>query len=326
MASQSSAYTDPMDAFNFDKPMYEYFTPLRLRPGAQKKLPGYHAELVCFTPWVNGDPPSSIKCLTLNANYGLMAYGNGSGLVIVDIVQNVCLINMGTADIYGSVDPFQRMPKSPRPGDGTSPSDFITRIDLSNYSGITPDKSSSDQAANEKDKLIPTQKDVARVKSPNPALKKAGGSSAEESSFSKSLSSSVNSLDQIISSEGVSAVEFVDTFANKNDYTLNACAMVGTTMGSVVNIIISLPDRGDPRTSEPVVVSPSGSLFRIRGSVLTMAFFDCSAHALNIREDEPLENVKPTNKGAVHVLNLLANRVSQQGSQQGPQQGYLQGS
>ena len=45
-------------------------------------LQGYHAELVCFTPWVNGDPPSLIKCLTLNANYGLMAYGNNSGLVI----------------------------------------------------------------------------------------------------------------------------------------------------------------------------------------------------------------------------------------------------
>ena len=39
VASQSSAYTDPMDAFNFDKPTYEYFTPLRLRPGAQKKIP-----------------------------------------------------------------------------------------------------------------------------------------------------------------------------------------------------------------------------------------------------------------------------------------------
>ena len=46
VASQSSAYTDPMDAFNFDKPTYEYFTPLRLRPGAQKKAAGYHAELV----------------------------------------------------------------------------------------------------------------------------------------------------------------------------------------------------------------------------------------------------------------------------------------
>ena len=54
--------------------------------------------------------------------------------IVVDIVQNVCLINMGTADIYGSVDPFQRMPKSPRPGFGDgSPSDFIQRVDLSNY-------------------------------------------------------------------------------------------------------------------------------------------------------------------------------------------------
>ena len=128
---ESSAYVDPMDAFNFDKPTYEYTTPLRLRPGAQKKSPGYHAELVCLTPWVNGDPPSAIKCLTINANFGLMAYGNGSGVVIVDVVQFVCLLNMGTADLYGSMDPFQRMPKSPRP-DG-SPSDFIQKVDLSNY-------------------------------------------------------------------------------------------------------------------------------------------------------------------------------------------------
>jgi syntaxin-binding protein 5 len=265
-----------MDAFNFDKPAYEYFTPLRLRPGAQKKIPGYHADLVCFTPWVNGDPPSLIKCLTLNANYGLMAYGNNSGLVIVDIVQNVCLINMGTADIYGSVDPFQRMPKSPRPGFGDgSPSDFIQRVDLSNYSQCNEDKKEKETEKNEKDKLLPTQKDVARVKSPNPGKLNKAGSSGEDTSFSKSLSSSVNSLDQLISCEGVTAVEFVDTFATKNDYTLHACCIVGTSLGSVVMIIISLPDRGDPRLSEPVVVSPSGSLFRIRGPVMTMAYFDC---------------------------------------------------
>ena len=50
VASQSSAYTDPMDAFNFDKPTYEYFTPLRLRPGAQKKLPvGFFRIINCFS-------------------------------------------------------------------------------------------------------------------------------------------------------------------------------------------------------------------------------------------------------------------------------------
>ena len=64
-----------------------------------------------------------------------MAYGNSSGLVIVDIVQSVCLLNMGTSDLYGSMDPFQRMPKSPRPpnSDGC---EEIVRVDLSNYSQV----------------------------------------------------------------------------------------------------------------------------------------------------------------------------------------------
>ena len=31
-----------------------------------------------------------------------MAYGNMAGLVIVDIVQHLCLLNMGTADLYGA--------------------------------------------------------------------------------------------------------------------------------------------------------------------------------------------------------------------------------
>ena len=50
---------------------------------------------------------------------------------LLKVVQKVCLLNMGTADLYGSLDPFQRMPKSPRP-DG-SPSDYIQKVDLSNY-------------------------------------------------------------------------------------------------------------------------------------------------------------------------------------------------
>jgi len=90
---------------------------------------------VCLTPWVNGEAPSPIGCLSVNSSFGLMAYGNGSGLVIVDIIQNVCLLNMGTADLYGSTDPFHRMPKSPRPLDA-SPMQEIVRVDLSNYSQV----------------------------------------------------------------------------------------------------------------------------------------------------------------------------------------------
>ncbi len=66
VASQSSSYTDPVDGFNFDKPQYEYFCPLRVRAGSQRKTPGYHAELICFTPWVNNEAPSPISCLTLS--------------------------------------------------------------------------------------------------------------------------------------------------------------------------------------------------------------------------------------------------------------------
>ena len=33
---------------------------------------------------------------------------------------------------------------------------------------------------------------------------------------------------------GVTTVEFADTFATKNDYTLNACALVGTSLGKTI--------------------------------------------------------------------------------------------
>lgn len=51
-----------------------------------------------------------------------MAYGNETGLVIVDIVQKVCLLNIGTPDLYGAQDPYSRAPRSPKRGplpDGT---------------------------------------------------------------------------------------------------------------------------------------------------------------------------------------------------------------
>lgn len=43
-----------------------------------------------------------------------MAFGTVTGLVIVDIMQKTCLLNMGTPDLYGSADPYQRTPRSPK--------------------------------------------------------------------------------------------------------------------------------------------------------------------------------------------------------------------
>lgn len=54
-----------------------------------------------------------------------MAYGNESGIAVVDIVQKTCVLSMGTPDLYGSADPYQRVPRSPkRGGQPAAPSDF----------------------------------------------------------------------------------------------------------------------------------------------------------------------------------------------------------
>lgn len=43
-----------------------------------------------------------------------LAFGTTNGLAIVDYLQKTCLLNMGTPDLYGSADPYQRTPRSPR--------------------------------------------------------------------------------------------------------------------------------------------------------------------------------------------------------------------
>lgn len=45
-----------------------------------------------------------------------MAYGNEAGIVIIDIEQKVCLLNVGSPDLYGAQDPYSRAPRSPKKG------------------------------------------------------------------------------------------------------------------------------------------------------------------------------------------------------------------
>ncbi|XP_075228218.1 syntaxin-binding protein tomosyn [Lycorma delicatula] len=96
------------------KSSLEYKLPVRVKAGPQKKPAGFQAYLVCITPIINEDVPGPITALTINSSYGLMAYGNESGIVIVDIVQKCSLLNIGTPDLYGSADPYQRVPRSPK--------------------------------------------------------------------------------------------------------------------------------------------------------------------------------------------------------------------
>lgn len=45
-----------------------------------------------------------------------MAYGNVAGIVVIDIEQKVCLLNVGSPDLYGAQDPYSRVPRSPKKG------------------------------------------------------------------------------------------------------------------------------------------------------------------------------------------------------------------
>lgn len=43
-----------------------------------------------------------------------LAYGNESGLVIVDIVQKISLFVLNTSDVGSGADPYQRVLRSPK--------------------------------------------------------------------------------------------------------------------------------------------------------------------------------------------------------------------
>lgn len=49
-----------------------------------------------------------------------LAYGNESGIVVVDIVQKISLLNIGSPDLYGAQDPYSRAPRSPKRSDNSA--------------------------------------------------------------------------------------------------------------------------------------------------------------------------------------------------------------
>ncbi|XP_060801517.1 syntaxin-binding protein 5 isoform X4 [Amyelois transitella] len=97
-----------------------------------------------------------------------------------------------------------------------------------------------------------------------------------DSSFSRSRSSSISSLENI-TQEGIQCLAFADSYTKKSDpTTLLPTLWIGTTQGSVMTMMISLPE-ADLRHTQPVVISSSGGpLFRLKGSILTMSFLDCN--------------------------------------------------
>ncbi|XP_072187425.1 syntaxin-binding protein 5 isoform X4 [Excalfactoria chinensis] len=212
---------------------------LKVKNSPLKQSPGYQIELVIQLVWVSGEPPQQITSLAVNSAYGLVVFGNCNGIAMVDYLQKTVLLNLGTIELYGSNDPYRREPRSPRKT--RQPSGGLCDI---NEGTVVPED---------------------RCKSPT--------SDVKDNSFSRSRSSSVTSIDKE-SREAISALHFCETFTRKADTSPSPCLWVGTTLGTVLVIVLNLPPGGEQRLLQPVIVSPSGTILRLKGAILRMAFLD----------------------------------------------------
>ncbi|XP_025722082.1 syntaxin-binding protein 5 isoform X5 [Callorhinus ursinus] len=229
---------------------------LKVKNSPLKQSPGYQTELVIQLVWVSGEPPQQITSLAVNSSYGLVVFGNCNGIAMVDYLQKAVLLNLGTIELYGSNDPYRREPRSPRKS--RQPSGGL--CDISEGTVVPEDRCKSPTSAKMSRKLsLPTDL--------KPDL------DIKDNSFSRSRSSSVTSIDKE-SREAISALHFCETFTRKADSSPSPCLWVGTTLGTVLVIALNLPPGGEQRLLQPVIVSPSGTILRLKGAILRMAFLD----------------------------------------------------
>ncbi|XP_060226344.1 syntaxin-binding protein 5-like isoform X5 [Meriones unguiculatus] len=257
--------------------------------------PGYQADLVIQLVWVDGEPPQQITSLAVSSAYGIVAFGNCTGLVVVDFIQKTVLLSMGTIDLYRSSDLYQRQPRSPRKNKQFIADNFCMR-GLSNfYPDLTKRIRTSYQSLTElNDSPVPLE--LERCKSPTsglasrtpeaapgfyrneiPAVRQRNQvhhlPEARENSYSRSRSSSLSSIDKD-SKEAITALHFMESFARKNDSTVSPCLFVGTSLGMVLLISLNLPPSDEQRFTEPVMVLPSGTFLSLKGAVLTFSCMD----------------------------------------------------
>ncbi|XP_045044816.1 syntaxin-binding protein 5 isoform X3 [Desmodus rotundus] len=230
---------------------------LKVKNSPLKQSPGYQTELVIQLVWVGGEPPQQITSLAVNSSYGLVVFGNCNGIAMVDYLQKAVLLNLGTIELYGSNDPYRREPRSPRKSRQPSGAGLC---DISEGTVVPEDRCKSPTSAKMSRKLsLPTDL--------KPDL------DVKDNSFSRSRSSSVTSIDKE-TREAISALHFCETFTRKADSSPSPCLWVGTTLGTVLVIALNLPPGGEQRLLQPVIVSPSGTILRLKGAILRMAFLD----------------------------------------------------
>ncbi|CAJ1071339.1 syntaxin-binding protein 5-like isoform X3 [Xyrichtys novacula] len=97
---------------------------------------------------------------------------------------------------------------------------------------------------------------------------------SRENSFSRSRSSSVSSIDRD-TKEAITTLQFGESYGRKSDALTSPCLWVGTSLGIVLLIPMSIPTDQEERMEEPVTFGPSGAVLMLKGSVLRFGFLDC---------------------------------------------------
>ncbi|XP_012528964.1 syntaxin-binding protein 5 isoform X9 [Monomorium pharaonis] len=245
---------------NVEPKTIEFNHPLKVKTGLQKRPAGFQATLICLTTAPPGEQPENITSLSLNSSYGLLAYGNESGLVIVDIVQKISLIVLNTSDL-GSGDPYQRVLRSPKRQD-----------ELKRENEDKARSPSTDQLTTMCLPLKQVQINFAVF--PDSKVD-SGRIDKFDGSFQRSRSSSMSSLENI-TTETISCLTFADSYTKKNDTIGMPTLWIGTSLGSVQTVVFNTPAHSE-RHAHPVVVSTcNGSTFKLKGCIQSMSFLDCN--------------------------------------------------
>nr|XP_029482183.1 syntaxin-binding protein 5-like isoform X8 [Oncorhynchus nerka] len=275
---------------------------LKVKSRPVRMPPGYQAEMVVQLQWVDGEPPQQITSLDINSAYGLLAFGNCNGLTVVDFLQKTILMCMGTLDLYGAADPYQRLTRSPRKNRQstsglTELSDNQVSMDMERSKSPTSDhvnghctSPTSQPCSVGKPRItgVPEGPRLTRRGPGRPPFRKAQSAAcmeislpvsshteeSRENSFSRSRSSSVSSIDRD-TKESVTTLQFGESYGRKGDALPTACLWVGTSLGVVLLLPISIPTEEEERMEEPITMGPSGTVLMLKGSVLRFAFLDC---------------------------------------------------
>uniref|UniRef100_A0A8C0FPY2 Syntaxin-binding protein 5-like n=1 Tax=Bubo bubo TaxID=30461 RepID=A0A8C0FPY2_BUBBB len=276
-----------------------------------KQSPGYQIELVIQLVWVSGEPPQQITSLAVNSAYGLVVFGNCNGIAMVDYLQKTVLLNLGTIELYGSNDPYRREPRSPRKTRQPSGGTMVPEDRCKSPTSV----SIHFMLKNKKENLYSVNPCILPFFLINTDL----FSDVKDNSFSRSRSSSVTSIDKE-TREAISALHFCETFTRKSDTSPSPCLWVGTTLGTVLVIVLNLPPGGEQRLLQPVIVSPSGTILRLKGAILRMAFLDTTGSLVppahepwrehNVAEDKD-EKDKSKKRRPVSVSPSSSQEISE---------------